>query len=64
MNIYFQGVYVINGLDLTDIMSSFNFPKKFYYGSYKARVSGKDKYNNSIFCIMFIADIKRPWETE
>jgi len=37
-------------------------PNVFFYGSYKARMYITDKYDNIQGCVIFVIDIKRPWE--
>lgn len=58
---YFQGVYIASGMD-TSIIKKTNFPKKFFYGTYKFRYFYSRK--NEIYgCFICVIDLKRPWET-
>lgn len=56
----FQGVYIASGAD-TSILQGTNFPKIFFYGLYKFRLSYTKK-NEIYSCITYIVDILRPWE--
>lgn len=64
MYIYFQGVYVLKGFDLTNVGENWIIPKIYFYGTYKARIHFENKNNNYTACIMYIIDVKRPWENE
>jgi len=56
----FQGVYKLSGLD-TAIFSSANFPKTFFFGSYKFRLFYTK--NNEVYgCFILVLELKRPWE--
>lgn len=61
--IYFQGVYVSKGYNLANIAENSNFSKVFFYGTYKFRIHYSDKYDKSYGCVIFVIDVKRPWET-
>jgi len=59
----FQGVYIISsGID-TNVFMDANFPKSFFYGTYKFRVS-YTKNNEVYACFTFVVEVKRTWETE
>jgi len=56
-----QGIYRALGLK-TDKNLFSNFPKKFFYGTYKMRLY-YEKDNIVYGCITFVIEVKRPWET-
>ncbi|XP_016660864.1 uncharacterized protein LOC107884034 [Acyrthosiphon pisum] len=56
------GLYRGPGLNTDEHLFS-NFPKKFFYGTYKMRVHYEK--NNIVYgCITFVLEVKRPWETD
>lgn len=59
---YFQGTYVATGLD-TEIYKISNFPKTFFYGTYRFRLMISKK-NETVACIIAVLSVKRPWEIE
>jgi len=56
--LYFQGVYIAPGFDLSFFEKS-NFPRSFFYGTYKFRIF-YSKANEIFGCQLYIVDIKRP----
>ncbi|XP_025198741.1 uncharacterized protein LOC112597045 [Melanaphis sacchari] len=56
------GYYPVVGADTSVFMDS-NFPKSFFYGTYKFRVIYSKK-NEVYNCFTLIVEIKRPWETD
>jgi len=58
----FQGFYKIAGID-TDTFMNTNFPKSFFYGTYKFRVT-YTKNNEVYTCFIIVLEVKRTWETE
>ncbi|XP_025416006.1 uncharacterized protein LOC112687491 [Sipha flava] len=59
-----KGVYQLTkSFDLTTIISMSHFPKVFFYGTYKMRFSFNDKFDKESGCIVFVIEVKRPWET-
>ncbi|XP_060849625.1 uncharacterized protein LOC132928778 isoform X1 [Rhopalosiphum padi] len=58
------GVYVSKGYDLTNAVLRSNFPKTFFYGTYKTRFHFTDQLNNEFGCSIFVIEVKRPWEIE
>jgi len=59
--LHFQGTYTSNGADPSIIFRCGNAPKVFFYGFYKYRLSFWRKKEVQ-GCIIFVVDIKRPWE--
>lgn len=50
-------------MDTSLFIEKTNIPEVFFYGSYKAKYTvTKDK--KIIGCIIFVVDIKRPWELD
>ncbi|XP_022164849.1 uncharacterized protein LOC111029908 [Myzus persicae] len=59
------GVYVSNGYDLTNAVQRSNFPKTFFYGTYKTRFYFTDDgHNNETGCATIVIEVKRPWEKD
>ncbi|XP_025203844.1 uncharacterized protein LOC112600754 [Melanaphis sacchari] len=58
------GFYVSKGYDLTNAINRSNFPKNFFYGTYKTSFHFTDKFNEKFSCITFVIEVKRLWETE
>ncbi|XP_025419795.1 uncharacterized protein LOC112690089 isoform X2 [Sipha flava] len=59
------GVYVGKGkYELTNFISNSNFPKIFFYGTYKVRFFLTDKNNIEHGCGSVVVEVKRPWETD
>ncbi|VVC38086.1 Hypothetical protein CINCED_3A001665 [Cinara cedri] len=57
------GVFITKGFDLTNAIAKGSFPKQMFYGTYKYRLFFKDIKNKQKGCIIFLIDIKRPWES-
>jgi hypothetical protein len=55
---------VSKGYDLTNAVLRSNFPKTFFYGTYKTRFHFTDQLNNEFGCSIFVIEVKRPWEIE
>ncbi|XP_050525979.1 uncharacterized protein LOC126896876 [Daktulosphaira vitifoliae] len=55
------GIYIMDGFDLSLIEQS-NFPKEFFYGTYKFKLFYTNKNNETVGCLYLVMDIKRPWE--
>ncbi|XP_050421328.1 uncharacterized protein LOC126833816 [Adelges cooleyi] len=53
----------MKGFDLTLIEDS-NFPKQFFYGTYKFKLSYVDVKNQLVGCVVFVVEIIRPWEVQ
>jgi len=58
----FQGFYKLAGVD-TAIFMNTNFPKSFFYGTYKFRVM-YTKNKEAYACFIFVLEVKRTWEVE
>ncbi|XP_022174005.1 uncharacterized protein LOC111036318 [Myzus persicae] len=55
------GYYESTGID-TDVFNAANFPKTFFYGTYRLRFFCTK--NNEVYgCFTVVLEIKRPWET-
>uniref|UniRef100_A0A2S2NM47 MD-2-related lipid-recognition domain-containing protein n=1 Tax=Schizaphis graminum TaxID=13262 RepID=A0A2S2NM47_SCHGA len=57
-----KGYYNVTGID-TNVFTSINVPKTYFYGVYKLRLT-ITKINEVYCCFILILDIKRPWETD
>lgn len=60
---HFQGLHISTGADTSLIEKDSEFPKQFFYGTYKFHtkfLKNKDMYG----CFVLIVEIKRPWEKE
>lgn len=57
---YFQGYYPLSGFDTSNFLET-NFPKTFFYGTYKLRFFYSDKTDN-YGCVLVLMEVKRPWE--
>ncbi|KAL4148715.1 hypothetical protein QTP88_002884 [Uroleucon formosanum] len=57
-----EGYYKLPGLD-TAIFKSTNFPKTFFYGTYRFRA--RFTKNKIVYgCFIAVVEVKRPWETD
>ncbi|XP_022174004.1 uncharacterized protein LOC111036317 [Myzus persicae] len=55
------GYFIASGAD-TNLFHSANFPKTFYYGTYRFRFFYTK--NNEVYgCFIIVIELKRPWET-
>jgi len=54
---------VTKGYDLTTAFKHWNFPSKFFYGTYKSTTCFTDDRKKKIGCFGFVTDVIRPWET-
>jgi len=60
-DLYFQGITKASGAD-TGLFYKANFPKSFFYGTYKFRYYYTK--NNEVYgCFIIVIELKRPWET-
>ncbi|XP_027849169.2 uncharacterized protein LOC114128784 [Aphis gossypii] len=57
-----KGFYKLANID-TDTFMNTNFPKSFFYGTYKFRVT-YTKNNEVYTCFIIVLEVKRTWETE
>ncbi|XP_050053687.1 uncharacterized protein LOC126549170 [Aphis gossypii] len=57
-----KGFFKLAGID-TDTFKNTEFPKSFFYGTYKFRVM-YTKNNEVYACFTFVIEVKRTWETE
>jgi len=55
-------VFILNAINLTDFYVGLDVPKVFFYGSYKVRIYFTDTHGKIQGCVVFVIDIKRPWE--
>jgi len=60
-DLFFQGIFKASGVD-TSLFYNANFPKSFFYGTYKFR-SFYTKNNEVYGCFILVIELKRPWET-
>eukprot|EP00102_Acyrthosiphon_pisum_P023882 XP_016661092.1 PREDICTED: uncharacterized protein LOC107884113 [Acyrthosiphon pisum] len=58
-----RGTYTTPGITIGADSNISQFPKRFFYGTYKMRfryTKNKETYG----CLIFVIEIKRPWETD
>ncbi|XP_050530414.1 uncharacterized protein LOC126899487 [Daktulosphaira vitifoliae] len=55
------GTYHLKGYDLS-LISQANFPKEFFYGTYKYKLFYTDDKFVEVGCFFIIFDLLRPWE--
>lgn len=60
--LYFQGFFKVTGIDI-NLFHTANFPKKFFYGTYRFRFYYIPKNNEVYGCLIIIIELKQPWET-
>ncbi|VVC44534.1 Hypothetical protein CINCED_3A007757 [Cinara cedri] len=57
-----KGVYKSSGFELPAVISTSNFPRKFFYGTYKFRIYYHNSSKKEVGCIIIVVEVKRPWE--
>lgn len=63
---YLQGVHIVpgsNASNIQDLYVDYDFPKTFFYGTYRTRVTITDKNKNIFGCFIVVVEVKRPWES-
>ncbi|XP_050439218.1 uncharacterized protein LOC126844837 [Adelges cooleyi] len=55
------GNYTLNGFDLS-LLEKSNFPKQYFYGTYKLKIQATDKKDDPDSCLFIVSEVVRPWE--
>ncbi|XP_050436990.1 uncharacterized protein LOC126843473 [Adelges cooleyi] len=55
------GTFIMHGFDLA-LLENMNFPKQFFYGTYKLKVFYTDPSDVLVGCVIIVIEYVRPWE--
>ncbi|XP_050526763.1 uncharacterized protein LOC126897290 [Daktulosphaira vitifoliae] len=56
-----SGFYVMKAFDIS-LLQEANFPKQFFYGTYKLKTYYTDTNKNIVGCSIIVVEFLRPWE--
>ncbi|XP_050053480.1 uncharacterized protein LOC126549093 [Aphis gossypii] len=56
------GIYTTKGYDISNYPANTNLPRQIFYGTYRFKGVYMEKNGDQCGCVMFIVEVKRPWE--